>query len=202
MKICDFPVSIQTYRLMEEPVFFPWIVYPGAEAVNQDIFSRVYGMFQTLQQDGYYQPGVTDVQGSFRVKNNQDCIASFTFSLFANSPKLAHPVEYMDSVTADVSRDKVYSLSEQFQPGSNWQENVNRIIEAQIKERDIPLLNGFPGVSQDQKYYLADKSLVIYFDKYDITPGYAGFPMFPISGYSLQSVVRESSPLGMMLSGG
>ncbi|SFP61288.1 RsiV family protein [Salibacterium halotolerans] len=202
MKICDFPASIQTYRLMEEPVFFPWIVHPGSNVVNQEIFSRVYGMFRTLQQDGYYQPGLTEVKGTYQVKNNQDCIVSFTFSLFANAPNLAHPVEYMDSVTADVSRDKVYALSEQFKPGSGWEKAVNRLIEAQIEERDIPLLDGFPGIGPNQKYYLADKSLVIYFDEYEMTPGYVGFPMFPISGYALQEDVQDSSPLGVMLSSG
>ncbi|MGY4690662.1 RsiV family protein [Salibacterium sp. K-3] len=202
MKSCDFPISVQTYRLMEEPVFFPWLLHPGTDAVNQKIFGRVYGMFRKLQEDGYYEPGVTQLDGSYAMKNNQRCMVSFTFSLFANAPGLAHPVEYMESLTADASRDKTYTLSEQFKPGSGWKKKIEGMIEAQIKERDIPLLNSFPEIGTDQKYYLADKSLVIYFDKYDITPGYVGFPMFPISGYALGEDVAPSSPLGVMLSGG
>ncbi|MFB4164355.1 hypothetical protein ACE1TI_11090 [Alteribacillus sp. JSM 102045] len=41
---------------------------------------------------------------------------------------------------------------------------------------------------------MADKTLVIYFDEYDITPGYVGFPMFPIVTFELQDIVKEDRP--------
>ncbi|WP_026703267.1 RsiV family protein [Salibacterium aidingense] len=201
MELCRYPLPIQTYRLMEESIFFPWLLNPGTETINRDIFCKVCSLFDQVKDLGYYEPGRTEIIGSFETKNNQRCMISFTFSLFANSPGLAHPVEYMDSITADAGRDNVDLLADMFQPGSDYEERINRLIEAQIDERNIPLLNGFSGITPEQKYYLADKSLVIYFDQYDITPGYVGFPMFLISGYALQDIVEESSPLGVMLNG-
>jgi hypothetical protein len=86
-----------------------------------------------------------------------------------------------------------------FKPNSDYKETINRFIEAQIKERDIPLLEPFKGIGPNQKYYIADKILVIYFDHYDITPGHVGFPMFPIASFHLQDMIDDDSPLSILL---
>ena len=72
---------------------------------------------------------------------------------------------------------------------------LSKQISEQLKERDLPLLNGFTVISPNQDYYLADKSIVIYFQLYEITPYYVGFPMFPISVYTLLIIAAEGGPL-------
>ncbi|WP_337445661.1 RsiV family protein [Ornithinibacillus scapharcae] len=67
-----------------------------------------------------------------------------------------------------------------------------------MKQRDIQLIEDFTEISPNQDFYIADKSLVIYFQLYEITPYVYGFPMFPISVYQIQDIIREDGPLGRM----
>jgi hypothetical protein len=71
-------------------------------------------------------------------------------------------------------------------------------MKEQIVERKIQLITDFTVIKPNQDYYIADKSLVIYFQLYEITPYVYGFPMFPISVYDIQNIIDEMGPLGRM----
>ena len=72
-------------------------------------------------------------------------------------------------------------------------------IKKQIKERDIPVLGEFNKIRIDQDYYIADLSLVIFFQLYEITPYVYGIPYFPISIYEIEDIIDDNGPLGKML---
>ena len=198
------PVLIQT-KTISSPnlsIYFPQLILANKniqQKINHAIYQKVYALFSLVNEQGYYQPGITEMLGDYEIKNNQRGIVSLTLSNFANMPTLAHPVTYMDSLTTDVRTGNIYQLKDLFKPNSDYIERINKLIEAQIKEREIPLLEPFKGIQPNQKYYIADKTLVIYFDRYDITPGYVGFPMFPIPSYQLQDLFDDNSPLMILL---
>src|SRR5699024_11901197 len=104
-----------------------------------------------------------------------------------------------DVCSADLTSGKIYHLKDLFKQGSDYVNVLSNHVKQQIKARDIPILNDFDKISKNQDFYIADKCLVLYFQLYEITPYYIGFPMFPISVYSLEDIVRESGPLGRML---
>ncbi|SDH39651.1 Protein of unknown function [Alteribacillus persepolensis] len=194
------PIPIQSYSYTAPniSVFYPQVTLVDPlheQKINHSILRKIDSLFLQIKEMGYFEPGSTELIGDFEMKNNQRGIISFTFSLFANMPGLAHPVELLDSLTADAQSGEIYELSDLFKTSSGYEQIINKLIEQQIQERDIPLLDNYPGISPDQKYYIADKTLVIYFDKYEITPGYAGFPMFPIPAYQLEDFVTDDSPL-------
>ncbi|MFC0272688.1 DUF3298 domain-containing protein [Metabacillus herbersteinensis] len=200
------PVKISTKAITSPnlSIFYPQLLLSNKyiqQKVNEAIYRKMYAMFSKVNEQGYYQPGVTELLGDFEIKNNQRGIVSLTLSIFANMPTLAHPVNYLDSITTDVRTGKIYRLKDLFKANSDYKQRINELIEEQIKDRDIPLLEPFKGIQPNQKYYIADKSLIIYFDEYDITPGYVGFPMFPIASYKLQDMILDSSPLGIMAVG-
>lgn len=85
-----------------------------------------------------------------------------------------------------------------FKPGSDYVKRLSALIQEQIKVRDIQLLNEFTAIRPDQDFYLADKSIVIYFQLYELTAYVYGFPMFPISVYELQDIIDENGPLGRL----
>jgi len=89
-------------------------------------------------------------------------------------------IDYNKSLTFDISTGKEYRLEELFKPGSDYVGTLSKIIERQIKEREIPILGEFKGIRPNQDYYIADKALVIYFQLYEITPYAFGFPCFYI----------------------
>ncbi len=78
---------------------------------------------------------------------------------------------------------------------------LTRNVKQQIQERNIDVFEDKEVmVSSNQDYYIADKALVLFYQLYEITPYYVGIPMFPISVYELEDIIREGTPLERMLS--
>lgn len=86
-----------------------------------------------------------------------------TLSFYYMPHPAAHGMTYLKALTFDIGTGKVYLLSELFKPGSNYVKVISDIVAEQIKRRNITLLDGFNGIKPNQDYYLADKTIVIYF---------------------------------------
>lgn len=145
-------------------------------------------------------PGtVVEMIGTYEVKNNQRNILSLTLSNYTYHEKAAHGMTYLRSLTFDLDTGKSYALSELFKPESAYIERLSTLIQQQMHERNIPLLHDFTTIRAEQDFYIADKTLVIFFQLYEITPYVYGFPMFPITVYELQDIIAENGPLAKML---
>jgi hypothetical protein len=79
------------------------------QKINKVIYQKVYALFSKVNEQGYYQPGITEMLGDYEIKNNQRAIVSLTLSNFATMYKMAHPVTYLESITTDVWTGKIYS---------------------------------------------------------------------------------------------
>ncbi|MFA9456480.1 DUF3298 domain-containing protein [Halalkalibacter sp. AB-rgal2] len=150
------------------------------------------------QQVGDTPSTVVEMIGRFELKNNQREVLSLSLSNYTYHEKAAHGMTLMQSLTFDLESKQLCQLHDLFKPGSNYVDRLSELIALQIKERDIPLLDGFSGIQPDQDFYMADKSLVIYFQLYEISPYVVGFPMFPISVFDLQDIINEQGALGRM----
>jgi len=158
----------------------------------------IYEQTGKLLEQGYKSPQMT-VQGWYEIKTNEKGVLSLSIGNYTIAYPAAHGLTIIKSLTFDISTGKEYRLEELFKPGSDYVGTLSKIIERQIKEREIPILGEFKGIRPNQDYYIADKALVIYFQLYEITPYAFGFPMFPISVYEIQDIIREGSPLAAML---
>lgn len=203
--ITRFPVPIQTmeYRTPLAEIYYPrvWGMRQTAvqESMNRQIVSQVQALIR--EQQRYQVQGQMSMTGLYELKTNQRGVLSLTQSNYAYTPPMAHGMTLLKSLTFDVTTAKAYSLGELFKPGSDYVAKLSEIVRAQIKERDLTLLDEFKGIAPDQDYYIADKALVIFFQLYEITAYVYGFPMFPISVYELQELVTEDGPLGRMIPG-
>jgi hypothetical protein len=202
-----FPVMIQTVPMIghNTDIYFPrvWGLHQmnAQEAMNRQIVEQVNAMIREQMSNQSGQTGQTSMTGYYEIKTNERGTLSLTQSNFAYTPPMAHGITLLKSLNFDVQTGKDYQLGELFKLGSDYVTRINAMIRAQIKERDVPVLDEFKGISANQDFYIADKSLVIYFQLYEITPYVYGFPMFPISAYSLQDIIVEDGPLGRMLPG-
>lgn len=195
------PVQISTRRITGPNlnVFYPVVMGLPNTAVQQRINNAILNMVNSLiMTQGYYQNPQIQILGWYELKNNQRGILSITLGNYGYPPRAAHGMTYIKSLTFDVQTGHIYTLAQMFKPGSNYVEVLSEIIRKQIAQRDIPLLDGFKGIRPDQDFYIADKSLVIYFQLYEITPYYVGLPMFPISVFELQDIIDENGPLARM----
>jgi hypothetical protein len=198
----QFPAGIQTGSIISPgiTIYYPQLIgmqnLNVQEQINQTIIKTVYYM---QQEQNKVQTGTNmQVTGHYEIKTNERGILSLILSNYAYSQPMAHGFTVVKSLTFDINTGKQYNLPDLFKPGSDYVAVLSRFINEQIKQRDLPLLNGFTSIKPNQDYYLADKSLVVYFQLYEITPYYVGFPMFPISNYQLLSIAAPNGPLDIL----
>ena len=153
---------------------------------------------QLLKEQGFPSKDIQQMDGTFEIKTNQRGVLSLSLLNYVFTGG-AHGNTLQKSLTFDADTGRSYKLGELFKQDSNYEARLNAIIQAQIKARQLPLLVDYPGITADQDFYIADKSLVIYFPLYAIVPYAWGFPYFPISVYEIQDIIDEAGPLGVMM---
>lgn len=199
----NLPVSIQTMVIQQHgtTIYYPQVIGLPNVNVEHKMNQTIFQLVQSLMHQQYRQQGVDSFEemiGLYEIKTNERNILSLSLSNYAYAFQHANGLTMMKSLTFDVQTGKIYQLKDLFKPGSDYVKVLSAIVQQQIKARDIPILNEFPGVSPNQDFYIADKALVLYFQPIEITPHYYGFPMFPISVFDIQDIIDENGPLGLM----
>lgn len=197
------PLDVKPYIYRSGPkkeVIYPQVVNHRNQrlerSINQGIVQQTQKLIDT--QVGDMPSTVSEMLGTFEMKNNQRNVLSLNLTNYTYHEHAAHGMTYIKSLTFDLQKETLVQLKDLFKPGSNYIKRLTTLIQEQIKKRDIFLLGDFTSIKPDQDFYIADKALVIYFQLYDITPYAFGFPMFPISVYELQDILDDSGPLGRM----
>ncbi|WP_226669598.1 DUF3298 and DUF4163 domain-containing protein [Metabacillus litoralis] len=197
------PVTIKTLKISSGPkitVFYPKVLNIANQQLQKIINTTIVYETQKLinEQVGNMPTTVEEMLGYYEIKNNQRKVLSLTLSNYTYHYHAAHGMTYLQSLTFDLEKEKQCQLRDLFKPGVDYVKKLSEIIKKQMKQRDIPLLNEFSTIKPNQDFYIADKTLVIYFQLYEITPYVFGFPMFPISVYDIQDIIDEDGPLGRM----
>ncbi|WP_077324710.1 DUF3298 and DUF4163 domain-containing protein [Virgibacillus siamensis] len=198
------PVNIEPVRISNGPQI--QVIYPKVfgmrdrsmeRFINQSIAHETQELINMQIEE--MPTTLVEMDGSFEIKNNQRNVLSLTLSNYAYHYHAAHGMTYIKSLTFDLDQRRQYSLSDLFKPGSNYVERLSELINEQIAERDIDTFENPVTIQPNQDFYIADKTLVIYFQLYEITPYVFGFPMFPISVYAIQDIINEDGPLAPMV---
>lgn len=197
------PIEIKTTHVSngdKQQIFYPRVIEMKNNRLEQFINRSIVNQAQQLinLQTNSSPSTVVEMLGTYEVKNNQRDVLSLSLSNYTYHYHAAHGMTYINSLTFDIKQGKLVQLKDLFKPGSDYINRISSLVKAQISARQIPLLGEFTTIKPDQDFYLADKTLVIYFQLYDITPYVFGFPMFPISVYDLQDILVEDGPLGRL----
>ncbi len=191
--------------LIEYPVVVGMVNTTVQKKINEAIVFVVNKLYvdqvnQLLYVQGYPQIPPMEIRGSYEIKTNERSVLSLSISNYTIAYPAAHGWTMMKSLTFDVQTGRIYQLYDLFKPESDYAKKLSDLISIQIKERNIPLIEPYPGIKPDnQDYYIADKCLVIYYQLVEFTPYVYGFPMFPISVYEIQDMIKEDSPLYKMI---
>lgn len=203
MAIYQPPANVRTltYTAPGTVIHYPQVTglanRQAEEQINRAIILQIQEMQRTQQQ---VQTGTNpSTTGTYEIKTNERGILSLVLSNYTYSIPMAHGYTVAKGLTFNTATGVSYALSDLFKPGSNYQAVLTAEINAQIKRRSLPVLEGATvTVQPNQDFYLADKTLVVFYPLYAITPYYVGFPMFPISVYDLQSIAAEEGPLTLL----
>ena len=88
------------------------------------------------------------------------------------------------------------NLSDLFKDEVNYKEVINNEIRKQIedmaqKDKENAGVYQFTTISDNQKFYIQDDNIVIFFDLYEIAPYAAGIPEFKINIKSLNHILKD-----------
>lgn len=199
----DFPVSIITKRLPHASskvvVYYPAVIHlQNAKAQSKINHTIVTTLNSVLVEQQYYDPSLVELQAYFEIKNNQRGILSLNLIVYSFTGG-AHGLTIAKSLTFDVNTGQQYQLGDLFKTGSDYEKKLSDIIRKRIQDWDIQLLGPFTGIRSDQDFYIADTSLVIYFQLYEITPFVWGFPYFPIPILDIAEIIKPEGPLNRMM---
>lgn len=170
------------------------------ESVNRAIEESVYALMaeQRVWPDSV-GISISEMIGTYKIGVNKSGILSVRLENYIFPEQAAHGMTMVKSVTVDLETGKVYALRDLFQRGTDWIMALNKIISQQFKEKDIPMINPFRGITANQDYYLTPNKLVIYFQIYEYTPYYVGIPEFEIPYWQIINYIDEEGPIGRLL---
>ncbi|MBD2869776.1 DUF3298 and DUF4163 domain-containing protein [Paenibacillus arenilitoris] len=195
------PVVVQTVKtgFPKAELYLPHISRGPSDASDRRINQKIHEAVQHLvNSQGSLDDPRAEMLGYFEQKTNEKDYLSLSLFNYAYTGG-AHGLTLQHSLTFKQSTGQDYSLRQLFKPGSGYVARINAIVGAQIKARKIDTLEPFRTIRPDQDYYVADRSLVIYFQLYELTPYVFGFAYFPISVFELQDMINEEGPLGPMI---
>lgn len=199
----SLPLNIHTLKTSDgknKKVFYPQVIDAKNQQFQKYMNQMIVHQVQLLinEQVQGMPSSVVEMLGSYEMKNNQRDVLSLTLSNYTYHDKAAHGLTLIKSLTFDQKKERLCELKDLFKPGSNYVKRLSALIQSQIKDREIMLLDHFTKIKPNQDFYIADKTIVIFFQLYEITPYVFGFPMFPISVYDLIDIIDENGPLGRM----
>lgn len=201
----DFPLLIQTKKLPHASskvnVYYPVITQMEDAIIQRKLNSTIiHTLNKLLVEQNFYAKELVELLASFEIKNNQRGILSLNLIVYSFTGG-AHGMTIIKSLTFDAKTGKQYELKDLFKPGSDYVKKLSDIIREDIKKWDVQLLYPpFTEIRPDQDFYIADTSLVIYFQLYEITPYVWGFPYFPIPILDLADIIQPQGPLDRMMS--
>jgi hypothetical protein len=198
-------------RIIDQYIVEPLlqIHYPRVEglpdpAVQEQINLEIEELVQDLltNPDNLhpgYEPGSTEIIIGYAVEVNRNSILSLRFEVYSMPEMAANGFTKVKSLTVNLEDGQMYMFADLFIPGSGYVQAINEIIKQEFAARDIPMINEFESIDEDQEFYLTDNALVIYFQLFVYTPHYVGIPEFPIPYYMLKDYVNPAGPIANLM---
>lgn len=180
-------------------IAYPEVLLPHLPVVQHSLNTQIRNeLNQLLIDQNYYDPSLVELLVYFEIKTNERDLLSLTLVAYSFTGG-AHGMTVVRPLTFDTQTGKKYSLHNLL-GSKDFEEPISNHIRKKIEEWHVDLLDPpFTEIRRDQDFYLADNSLVIYFQLYEITPYVWGFPYFPIALKDIEYLIPSESPLQRFL---
>lgn len=197
------PASIQIVTLSQNgtKISYPQVAGLDSPKAQDAINTSIRSLVNDLIKYQHSEQGANqfiEMIGTFEIKNNQRNILSLTIINYAYAALHAHGLTLMKSLTFDTQTGKQYNLKDMFKKGINYTSHLDTLVEQQAKIRDIQLFDPKINIHENQDFYLADKTLVIYFQAYEIAAYVYGLPTFVLPAYTLTPILNDEGPLSRL----
>ncbi|GKV69510.1 hypothetical protein NCCP2716_20080 [Sporosarcina sp. NCCP-2716] len=197
------PVLVTT-RTLPNPspsvsIVYPEVHLPHLPVVQHSLNTQIRNALNKLLLDqNYYDPNLVELVVYFEVKTNERNMLSLTLIAYSFTGG-AHGMTVVVPLTFDTQTGKKYTLYDLL-GSKEFEKPISDLIRKKIEQWNVELLDPpFTEIRRDQDFYLADTSIVFFFQLYEITPYVWGFPYFPIALKDLEPLIPETSPLQRFL---
>lgn len=180
-------------------VIYPQVFNLPDASVQSKINSSIKQQVDFLIPPGGCEVYAT-IYGRYKTTLNEKGLLSVVLQFYTFRHHAANGLNGQGSVTVDLAHGQLYQLYQLFKRDSNYRMALNKIIRAQIKEKDLHLVKEFTGINDYQHYYLTDRDLVIYFDELEYTIHADGIPEFFIPYVKIRNLIDPQGPLGRLIS--
>ena len=170
--------------------------------INDEIRNNIMKFYNEAQtQAKEYQKDLPDIDNKFvanvdfEVKKNSDNMLSILIKYYKYSGG-AHGYYENVAYNVDVKEGKIIELKDLFNKDYDYKKVLNNEIRYQIenlikKDSQNKGIYEFSGIKENQKFYIQDDDVVVYFDLYDIAPYAAGIPEFHINKKIIDHILKE-----------
>lgn len=170
--------------------------------INDKIRKDIMDFYNSSQEEAKnYLSKFPDIENKFianvdfEVKKNSDNILSINVRYYKYSGG-AHGYYEDISYNIDMRNGKVLMLSDLFKENLDYKKVIDDEIRRQIEkivknDKQYEGVYQFNGIKLNNKFYIQDDNLVIYFDLYEIAPYAAGQPEFLININTISHILKE-----------
>ena len=138
------------------------------------------------------------ISSDYEVKKSNNKVLSMLIKYYKYSGGAHGTYEYIP-YNVDLTSGGIFTLKDLFNENSNYKVVIEDEIKKQIiqlnKEQNLPKnstqLYAFNEIKDNQKFYIVDDTIVIFFDLYDIAPYVAGIPEFPINKEIISNLLNN-----------
>ena len=139
------------------------------------------------------------ITGKYKVTVNKNNVLGLNFQFYSIGKMAANGIETLNSLTFDISTGSLYGFSDLFKPDSQYEQILSDLVRQQIKDKNIPTISEYPGVSKDQQFYLTPNALVLYYPALTFTPHYVGIPEFVIAFDRIKAIINPDGPIAKLM---
>lgn len=130
------------------------------------------------------------VYASYSVDFSRANMLSLTITETLSPERAAHPISFLKAYTMNTHTGQTYQLPDLFKAGSDYAARINKSIEQQIAAGDIQFISPYNGIAEtNQRFYLTDHSVVLFYQIYEYTPYVYGFLKFEIPYEQLSDIL-------------
>lgn len=132
---------------------------------------------------------------SYKIKKNTPNLVSLIIDYYKYSGGAHGYYEYVP-YNIDMRNGKIFGLKDIFNDNVDYKTIINNEISNQIKviskkEESLNQIYDFYSIKDNQKFYIEDGNIVIFFDLYEIAPYAAGIPEFSINTNKYTDIIKK-----------
>lgn len=201
--VSENKLSIDTEFLRYELIYPKIIIYPKfiyhndydkhkIQKINEIIYNDMISFKQNIEKEAeeyeknYNKENIKyQYEGymNFKVNYDKNDIISITTEKYEFTGG-AHGMTYLVGYNYNLKTGEEIKLQDLFKKGVDYKTIINSSIKKAINQNEELFFKGnegFKGISDNQKFYISNDGIIIYFDIYEIAPYYVSIPKFKLS---------------------